>query len=168
MVTGRQRRLYASAPHDEYAREALSLYHPGFSQDWHLTNWFEGFDGRVEDVEGRARTVAFLRHPFKVNLPEIVDSGNYDMTLTLFNSGPEFIAQINSAAAQNDVPVRAEYRAFLDANDVSQIRPIRLTLLSLSAEGNAVTARAGIPDIVNRPFPSRNYTADLFRGLDRA
>lgn len=161
-LTERQRRLYASAPRGETGRCGLSLTHPGFTRDWHLTNQPRPFEGRVG-----GQVVQFEVHPFKIVRPEIGTSGKLDMRLDIHNSGKVFAGEFLRAAAMPRVPIRAEFNDYLPGDLDSQTDSIVLSLLSVGVTPSNCSGTATSVDFLNLEFPRQSYTLRMFRGLDR-
>ncbi len=161
-LTDRQRRLYASAPRGEIGRCGLSLTHPGFSRDWHLTNSPKPFQGLVGGM-----LVTFDVHPFRIVRPEIGTSGKVDLRIDLHNSGKVFTAEFRSAARQPQVPIRTEVNDYLPGDPESQIDPIVLGLTDVAITLENCSGTAGSVDFLNTEFPRGFYQLDRFPGLDR-
>jgi hypothetical protein len=76
------------------------------------------------------------------------------------------VANIEAAMRSIDL-VEVIYREY-SAADLSAPQnnpPLSMTITSVSADVFKVTAVAGFPNLMNRRFPSLEYSADLFPGL---
>lgn len=162
LPTERIKKYRASAPVGEIARETVSLSHSAFSQDWHFTTYPTAFSGVVG-----GQTVQFEPYPFEVDLPEISASGRQEMTVSLFMSGPAFVAELQAAAAVPTEPIMAEFNAYLSGSTAAQISPVTLAISDITIDERNATCRASRPDTLNRSFPGIVYRVDAFPGLDR-
>jgi hypothetical protein len=157
----RQKRIWTTAPPGDIPREVLSLVHPSFVRTHHLTTHWEGFFCEVRGVRVEA-----VPHGFQARLPQLDDSGRYEMQISLFNSGPAFAREL-AAAGASGTPVLADYNVY-GATGEAAIRPgLRFELGGFAAQGSNVTASATLGDLVNVRFPVEYYRRDLFPGLDR-
>jgi hypothetical protein len=161
-LTERQRRLYASAPQGEIGRAGLSLSHPEFSRDWHLTNSPKAFDGLVGGA-----VVTFEVHPFRVVLPEIGTSGQVDLKLDIHNSGAQFSAEFLAASRQPEQLLRVELNDYLPGDLESQIEPIILHLSDVALTTETCSGTARSTDFLNLQFLRRFYELRWFPGLAR-
>lgn len=160
MATDRLKKWRASAPAGEVQLDCLTLKHPAFSQDWHFTNNDQGFDAIID-----GQSITTLVHPFKAKLPDIDTTGRQDLQLDIFNSGPQFVAELQ-AAAQATVQIDCAYHVFFEP-DTSPEETITLALTSVAITPKAASATARWADPLNRKFPSLFYRTDTFPGLSR-
>lgn len=168
-LTDRQRRLYASAPSGEMSLPGLTLAHSAFTGGaFHLTTHYEAFEADVDVAgQGEVQRVSFQPHPFEVALPEIGAEGRADARLDIWNSGPEFTAEVLAAARVSREPIAFIYNAYFAGDPASQIDTIRLQMGDVALTPRNVSARVTSTDVYNLPFPLGAYTRELFRGLDR-
>lgn len=160
-LSERQKRYYVSAPAGEDQRETLSLWHPAFSQAWHLTNWGTGFSALV-----RGEAVAFLAHPFRVRLPER-DGGRLDMAVDIAVSGPDFLREIHAAATDSTVRIEMEFNGYLPGDPAPQIAPYAAEVVGAALSGTNATLTAGVADWMNQTYPRLRFLRDLYPGLVR-
>ena len=164
----RQKKLWYSAPVGEFSRAGMTLTHPAFSRDFHLTNWVDEFQGEVGGF-----LVTFETHPFNFAWPEISPDGRADMTLDIHNSGQSFVSEIEAAARYLDlvsgelVPVAVEMNDYIIGDTRSQIDPIRFELANLAIDEANCSGTAMGCDTLNAGLPSGAYTPDRFPGLVR-
>lgn len=161
-LTERIKKYNAAAPAGEIARETISLFHPEFTQDWHFTRHPVSFTGVVN-----GETVTFQPYPFDVTLPDRSATGRQEMQLTLFNSGPAFMAELQAAAGDRETPIDAQYNVYFSGDAASHIVPVSLKIAAFSLDSRNATGEATRFDTLNRPFPGIVYRGDQFPGLVR-
>ena len=160
-MTDRQKRYYASAPHDEFQQQGLSLIHPAFSQTWHLTDWQESFDAKVAGV-----VETFLVHPFRAKLPKVDSSGKYEMKMDVFKT-PTLVKKLRAAGLYPKTRIIAIYNTYLRGDPEPQRDAIQLDLSVGAMKGDWCTLSAVRADVVNMKFPNVFYRIDQFPGLNR-
>lgn len=161
-LTERQRRLYNSAPVGEIGRVGLTLRHKAFSKDWHLTNFDAAFAGTV-----LGEPVVFKPHPFKVVLPETSTQGRAELKLDIWDSGPEFEAELMASALMADVPIRCIFAEYLSGDPEPQGAPYVLGITDVSLKDASCGCVATWVDSLNMEFPRFVYTLEKYRGLNR-
>lgn len=160
MATDRLKKWRASAPADEVQLDCLTLTHPAFSQDWHFTNNDQAFSAIID-----GRIVNTIVHPFKAKLPDIGTSGRQDLQIDIFNSGPQFVAELQAAAAQPTVQIACAYHVFFETyTDPEETISLAITSVAITPKAASATARWADP--LNRKFPSLFYRTDFFEGID--
>lgn len=160
------KRIYASAPGDSMYIETLQISHPGFNQtNYYLTNDFRQWVFELEN--GRTRT--FKPIPFSVVLPTHNDGGRQDLQIVIGNIGQDLMEELENAVSVPLKPIRCKYRVYLDqANTTPQNDPIiNMTIKTVDAKAQEITAIATRADVLNKSFPSDIYRVDNFPGLDR-
>lgn len=161
-LTERQRRYYASAPIGEVGRTGLSLFHPLFDHDWHLTNFARPFEGLVDGA-----LVTFQPHPFEVDRPEIGADGKSDLRLNIHNSGAVFTRNLLAAAEVAEPRIRVLVNDYLPGETASQIATIEMDFVAMTLTPENCTGSALGADFLNQEFPRGFYRLTEFPGLDR-
>ncbi|MAN46769.1 MAG: DUF1833 domain-containing protein [Alphaproteobacteria bacterium] len=161
--SARLQKYYASAPAGEIAREGLSLFHSAFSQTWHFTNFPVEFSANV-----RGGSVDFLTHPFRFREPDSSTTGKIEVLVDIFNSGPDFIAELQAAAADASDRIEMEYNVYLEAGAGAE-RTILLDVqaVSPSQSSGSATIRAVGANVLNSQYPRKYYRTSKFPGLRR-
>ena len=160
-ASDRLKKWRASATAGDIARETVSLFHSGFSQDWHLTTWQGGFVGNV-----RGEEVTFIEHPFELERPPTTTNGRYEMKLNLFNT-QTLIAEINAISVTRSQAIECEFNQYFDAEtDPEQtFGPMELT--KIAGMNRGVSCTGTWLDFLNLGFPRMLYTTVLLPGLSR-
>ncbi|PHR83096.1 DUF1833 family protein [Henriciella sp.] len=160
-ATDRTKRWRASATSGDIARETVSLFHPGFSQDWHLTTWHEPFAGNV-----RGEEVTFTPHPFELQRPATTSSGRYEMQLNLFST-QTLIAEINAVTVTRTQAIECEFNQYFEAETDSEMTFGPLEITKIAGMSRGVSCTGTWLDFLNLGFPRTLYTPVLFPGLSR-
>jgi len=159
----RLKKYYASAPAGEIAREGLSLFHSAFSQTWHFTNYPEAFSANV-----RGGSVNFLIHPFTFREPGASTTGKLEVLVDIYNSGRDFIAELQAAAADASNRIEMEYNVYLDpGTDAEKTLLLDVQAVSPSQDTSSATLRAVGANVLNSPYPRIYYRTSKFPGLRR-
>jgi len=76
------------------------------------------------------------------------------------------IANIEAAILTTDL-VQVTYREYLssDLTGPQNNPPLSMTIMSVTADVFKITAKAGFPNLMNRRFPSTEYSTEIFPGL---
>ncbi len=159
------KRIYASAPTDDYYVETMELKHPGFSTGSRfITNLREGFTGKLEDD-----TVVFFQSaPFTVIQPKSGDQVAVSLNVVIDNADPILMQDLEALSRQPTVPVEIWYRVYLFSDpDTVQNTPLKLDILGVSATNGYVSFTAGLTNLRKMPFPPKLYNLDGFPGLKR-
>jgi hypothetical protein len=146
----------------------LELRHPAFTQPIRVVRDHVDLQATLELTAGidPGVTVLFVALAFDFTKPEVSASGVPQITITLDNVDRAMVANIEAAMRSIDL-VEVIYREY-SAADLSAPQnnpPLSMTITSVSADVFKVTAVAGFPNLMNRRFPSLEYSADLFPGL---
>lgn len=159
---------YASAPADLVIYHTLELRHPAFSSPIRVVRDYEDLTAKLEATapEDAGKEVTFVRFAFDFSKPEVSASGVPQMTIEIDNVDRAIVANIE-AALTTTAMVQATYREFIgsDLEGPQNDPPIHMTIMSISADVFRVKATAGFPDLMNRRFPSTEYSAEVFQGL---
>lgn len=162
------REAYAAAPAGVVIYHTLELRHPAFStpirvvRDWaDLTCTLE-----ADAPSDPGASVTFVRFAFDFTKPEVSASGVPQLTIEIDNVDRSIVANIEAALTTTDM-VQATYREYLssDLSGPQNDPPIHMTIMSITADVFRVKAVAGFPDLVNRRFPSLEYSSETFPGL---
>lgn len=162
MVSDAWKTYNASAPAGQFARETISLFHAGFSQDWHFTRYPSSFSAFV-----RSASVTFDHHPFKLRWPSNDTSGRVELQIDFFNTGADFVAEVQSAHATPETPIEVELNAYLETGGASDIDAIVLSGTRVSMTPTNVTLLATKADVLNKKWPVNIYRPSFFPGLVR-
>jgi len=164
-ISAALKRVYASAPTDTRYIECISFSHSRFSETHHFNNDLRDWTFKPEN---NASTV-FRFLPFSIVLPEVNKEGSYDLQLAISNIGKQMITELELANNLPTEPIVCTLRLYLDqANSLPQNSPpLEMTVNSVEANKEVITAVARRADILNRPFPNKFYTTVLYPGLDR-
>lgn len=161
--------LFASAPVGVMYYATLEFRHSAF--DPATIRLVQGFDDIVATLEPGApvnpsTAVTFTAAAFSVRTPTKGVEGEYDMQLVIDAADGEITRQLELQAAANREPIKVRFREFI-SSDLSepQSTAIEMTLINPKVDKNRVTARAVFADVVNKAFPSINYTLTTHPGL---
>lgn len=82
------------------------------------------------------------------------------------NVDRSIVANIEAAMSSTQL-ITVIYREFISSNlSVPQNNPpLALTIMTISADMFKVTATAGFPNLMNKKFPTLEYSAEVFTGL---
>lgn len=164
-LSTRVKRYYASAPAGEVMRETVSLYHPQFSQDWHLTSDSVGFSADLGD----GSVVTFTPAPFKVKLPPRDGSSAQSLTFSLANLGESIMAELAAMTADMATDIRLEFRGYLDtgASATPDEGPLVLSLREIEVTPTQINGNATSVPLFATSVPRLTYTRQAFPGLSR-
>lgn len=158
---------YASAPAD-VIYSTLELRHPAFSSPIRVVRDFADLTATLEATApvNPSTSVTFTRFAFDFTKPEVSSVGVPQITITMDNVDRAIVANIEAALATTDL-VQVTYREYLASNLTVPANdpPLSMTIMSVTADVFKVTAVAGFPDLMNRRFPSQEYSAEVFPGL---
>jgi hypothetical protein len=160
---------YASAPVGQVLYHTLELYHPAFTQAVRVVRDHVALDARLESSAPRnaGEVVTFTAFAFDVTPPDVQSTAVPQCIIEIDNVGRELLTQVELAMAGTG-HIQVIYRAYLDGNlnvGPENDPPLSLEVLSISATPLRIQAVCGFPDLVNRRFPSLDYTAAVFPGL---
>lgn len=159
---------YASAPSNVVIYHTLELRHPAFTTPIRVVRDFVDLTATLEATApaNPSTAVLFVAFNFEFTKPEVSSVGVPQITITLDNVDRSIVANIEAALTTTDL-VQVTYREYL-SNDLSAPQnnpPLNMTIMSVTADVFKVTAVAGFPDLMNRRFPSMEYSAEVFPGL---
>lgn len=159
---------YASAPANVIIYHTLELRHPAFSTPIRVVRDYQDLTATLEagaPVDPGA-TVTFIAFAFDFTKPEVSPTGVPQITITMDNVSREIVANIEAALTTTDM-VQVTYREFIstDLSAPQNNPPLSMTIMSITADVFKVTAVAGFPDLMNRRFPTQEYSAEVFPGL---
>lgn len=167
---------YASAPEDVIILHTLEFRHSVFRDPVtnaivaiRVVNDHKRLLATLEDTAPAepGTEVAFEPVRFAFKRPSESDSGSTpEIDLTVSNVSRLLIPYLDQAKESRE-PIQVTYRPYL-SNDTAGPHmnpPLTLTLRTVSADLNSVTARAGFGDLSNKRFPKVDYTALKYPGL---
>lgn len=168
------REAYASAPSDLVIYHTLELRHPAFVDEYGnpapirvVRDWAD-LTVTLEDSAplNAGEEVTFIRFSFDFNKPEVAATGVPQLTIEIDNVDRAIVANIEAALTTTDL-VEATYREFIssDLSGPQNDPPIHMTIMSITADVFKVKAVAGFPDLMNRRFPTLEYSSEVFPGL---
>lgn len=159
---------YASAPAGVIIYHTLELRHPTMTVPIRLVRDYVDLTAYLEAdaPEGPGAAVTFVAYAFDFMRPEVGPDGVPRMAITIDNVSRLITAAIENTLAST-APIEATYREYLstDLSGPQNDPPIHMQILSVSCDVLRVTAQAGFPDLLNRKFPTLEYTAEEFPGL---
>lgn len=163
------REAYALAPADQVIHHTIELWHPAFDVPVRVVRDHKAIDARIEAGADRdaGALVTFTAFAFDLTLPDQTTTALPRAILSIDNVGQEIVQQLDLAATSQD-PIRVIYRAYLsDALEEGPQNdpPLVMTLTGVSATPLRIRGECGFPDLLNRRFPARDYTAEDFPGL---
>jgi hypothetical protein len=162
------REAYASAPNTDVAFHTLEIYHPSFTTPIRVVRDFVDLSAKLESTAPRDAStyVTFIGYAFDIVPPEVSTTGVPQCQITIDNVSRDIMANLESAVTTS-TPITVIYRMFLssDLTGPQNNPPMALTIISISADVFKITATATFGDLVNKRFPSQNYTIDTFPGL---
>jgi hypothetical protein len=159
---------YASAPANLVIYHTLELYHPAFSTPIRVVRDYADLTATLESTAPRnpSTAVIFVAFNFEFTKPDVAPDGIPQVTITLDNVDRSIVANIEAALTTTDL-VTVIYREFL-SNDLSAPQnnpPLNMTIISVSADIFKVTAVASFPNLMNKRFPNKEYSSEVFPGL---
>lgn len=155
-------RIYASAPVNTVAYEALVLTHPAWAEPVAIitntvTNTTKNFNGQP---------IEFTAAVFEVQLPKRDDLGVVQLSVS-FPIVTRRMMELITQAETARTPISATMLVFIDASMDSQIDPIELQLDAVAINEEEVTGIASRIDLINKIFPRAIVRPDNFPGLYR-
>lgn len=160
---------YASAPVNEIIYHTLEINHSAFSTPIRVVRDTGNIDARLEATapNNPGEVVTFLGFAFDIIPPDVTHTSLPQCIIEIDNVDRTILAQIDAAMVTNE-QITVIYRAFLSTDLDSGPEndpPLTLNILSISANVFRVRATAGFVDLLNKRFPSVEYTAEVFPGL---
>lgn len=165
-ISDELKRIYATAPIDDFYVETLSLEHPAFENGVrYLTNQNGGWIGNLEGG-GRA---AYQYVPFITLPPASQDQAAISLNIVIDNVSRELMFELERMAQTPSQPITVVYRVYLNSGQATLQNnpPIKLWVSNVVADQNSVSFAATTTNLRNTPFPSKLYTTVLFTGLKR-
>jgi hypothetical protein len=161
--------LFASNPSDRVYFLTLELSHSAFSPTAHRL--VQGFEDLTATLEAGApinpgAEVTFTKSAFELKLPEKNVKGRQDMTVTLYGAALEVVEQLELQRVANREPVKLRFREY-ESGDLTAPAslPIEMTVLAPTVTKGVVRFGASFADVINKSFPSINYTVKTHPGL---
>lgn len=165
-ISDELKRVYASAPIDDFYVETLSLEHPTFANGVrYLTNQNGGWVGSLE-TGGQA---AYDYVPFVSLPPASQDQAAITLNIVIDNASRELMYELENMAQTPSQPITVVYRVYLNSSPTTLQNdpPTRLWVANVVADQRTVSFAASTTNLRNTPFPSKLYTTELFTGLKR-
>ena len=157
---------YASAKGVIY--HTLELRHPKFTTPIRVVRDYRDLTARLESTapSNPNTYVLFTGFAFDFTKPEISTSGVPQMSIVIDNVSREIVANIELALTSTDL-VKATYREYIstDLSVPQNNPPVHMDIMSVSATLFQVTAVAGFPNLMNRKFPTKEYSIEEFPAL---
>jgi len=162
------REAYAAAPSNIVIYHTLELRHPAFTTPIRVVRDWADLTATLEASApvGAGTAVTFIRFAFDFIKPEVSGIGVPQITITMDNVDRLIIANIEAAILTTDL-VQVTYREYLssDLTGPQNNPPLSMTIMSVTADVFKITAKAGFPNLMNRRFPSTEYSTEIFPGL---
>lgn len=160
---------YATARSDIAQIESIELNHPSISGSVYLvksmTDLVLGLeDGYNEQIPGPS--VLFTACSFGVKRPSVNSDGLQELQLVMDNVDRR-ISDFFKQTVNFTTEVKCIYRLHLSSDLLTPqlVPPLEMTLSDIEVGDIQVSARASVADLVNKTFPSENYTRRRFPGL---
>ena len=159
---------YAAAPRGVIIYHTLEIYHPTFTEPIRIVRDEVDLTAYLEEdaAHNPGEEVTFARYAFDFQKPEVSASGIPTMAITIDNVSRLIAASIEGALGTTDL-VTVTYREYL-SNDLTGPQndpPITLSITDITVDAFKITATCGYPDLMNRKFPTQEYSAEDFPGL---
>lgn len=165
---------YASAPADVVIYHTLELYHSAFIDEQgdpapiRVVRDYDNLDARLESTAARnpSEVVTFIAFNFEFTKPEVGPDNIPQVTLSLDNVDRAIVANIEKTMGTFE-QIKLIYREFIstDLSAPQNNPPTELSIMSITADVFKITATAGFPNLMNRRFPTQEYTTEVFTGL---
>ena len=159
---------YASAPSNIIIYHTIELWHPAFSAPIRVVRDYVDLTATLEASAPRdaSTAVTFVAFNFEFTKPEVSSTGLPEVTLTMDNVDRAIVANIEAALSTTDL-VTVIYREFISSNLTAPQNnpPLSLIITSVVADLYKVTAVASFPNLMNKRFPTLEYSAETFVGL---
>ena len=162
------REAMASAPANIILYHTMELWHPAFSTPIRVVRNYEDLTATLESTAPRnaSQEVTFIAFNFDFTKPEVTSEGVPQITITMDNVDRSIVANIEAALGSTDL-VSVIYREFIstDLSTPQNNPPLSMTIMSVTADVFRVTAVAGFPNLMNKRFPTQEYSTEVFTGL---
>jgi hypothetical protein len=153
---------FYSNPSDDVLLETIEITHPLLSETIRLVKNREDLDLTLED----SMTHTFEGVGFNLTLPPAGDNGLQDLSLAIDNTEHKVTDFVNTIKGSK-IPAQVKYRPFL-LSDLTQPQisfPLVLFLRNVTLTAFDGVGRASFADLINKKFPSENYTRARFPSL---
>jgi hypothetical protein len=163
-VSDELKRVYTSAPRDDYYIETLSIEHPLITTRY-LTNQYPSFTADLEDTT----PITFEYVPFQVIPPRASEDAALSLQVAIDNTSRELVDELEILSAQPTEPIILKYRVYTasDLTSPANDPPMTLDITSLNMTNSIITFSAGTTNLRSLPFPKVLYTVEEFPGLSR-
>ena len=162
------REAYAAAPANVVIYHTLELWHTAFTTPIRVVRDYADLTATLEYTAPRnpSAAVTFVAFNFDFTKPEVSATGVPQITITLDNVDRAIVANIEAAMGSTEL-VSVIYREFIstDLSAPQNNPPLAMTILNVVADVFKVTATAGFPNLMNKRFPTTEYSPEVFVGL---
>lgn len=160
---------YATAPTDEVIYHTLELWHPAFSTAIRVVRDYTNIDAMIEATAARdaGMVVPFTAYAFNVIPPDLSATSLPQCTIEIDNVSRDIMAQIDAAIMQTD-KVTVIYRAYLSNSLTAGPQndpPLEMEMITMGANPLRLIATAGFTNLLDKRFPSLDYSLEIFTGL---
>jgi hypothetical protein len=159
---------YASAPANVIIYHTIELRHPAFTTPIRVVRDNAELTATLEVTApvNPGESVAFQAFHFDFTKPEVSSVGVPTIDITIDNVDRAIVANIEAAISSTDM-VQVTYREYLstDLTQPQNVPPLSMTIMSVTADVFKVTCTAGFPDLMNKRFPTQEYSTEVFPGL---
>lgn len=159
---------YASAPANVVIYHTMELWHPAFTTPIRVVRDYVDLTATLESTAPRnaSESVTFIAFNFDFTKPEVSAAGIPQITITMDNVDRSIVANIEAALGSTEL-VSVIYREFIstDLSSPQNNPPLSMTIMSVTADVFKVTAVAGFPNLMNKRFPTTEYSTEVFTGL---
>lgn len=161
MISDDLKRIYASAPVNITAYEALVLDHPSWSSRVALLT--NSVEARTFNFKGSPQE--FQPATFSIRLPKRDDLGVVDFEVIIPLTA-DVVRKIDLAEAAG-TPIQAAMTVYIDGQTDEQLTPIELLMDQIAMSNEYASGRAQRIDLLNRAFPRKIVRAEVYPGLWR-
>ena len=165
---------YASAPSNVIIHPTLELYHSAFKDSEgnpapiRVVRDYNNLTAKLESTAARNPNeyVDFIAFNFEFTKPEVGPDNVPSITITMDNIDRSIVANIEQTMGTYE-QIKVIYREYISTNLSAPQNnpPIEMSIMSISVTSMKVTATAGFPNLMNRRFPTKEYTTEVFTGL---
>lgn len=159
---------YASAPAGVVIFHTLEINHPAFSAPIRVVRDYVDLVATLESSapSNAGQSVTFTAFNFEITKPEVSASAVPQVSIRIDNVDRSIVANIEAAVGTTEL-LSCIYREYVSTDLAAPANdpPLHLTIMSITADVFSVSATAGFPDLVNRRFPTLEYSAQTFPGL---
>ena len=159
---------YAVAPRGAIIYHTLEIWHSDFSAPIRVVRDWADLVATLEADAPRnpGEEVTFVKYAFDFVKPEVGPDSIPSMQITIDNVDRLIAASIEAALGSTEF-VTVIYREYLssDLTAPQNDPPITLQVTDVTVDMFRITATCGFPDLMNRKFPTTEYSAEAFPGL---